>query len=136
MRIEVPAMSSRHAALVTFAILLAACSGPHPSHIADPYRGKLPDDTMFEASTTELVTTRDVVIALDCRPLHAAIAIDDTATLDRFVDAGAAAMLPEGVTLYTPPFSATNPRSAPFVVTDDRYGGTLCTPDSYNIIKQ
>jgi hypothetical protein len=121
-------------------LLLAAQTGcgagaPGPSHVSTFYRGKLEDDTLVEASTTAMVTTRDVVIALNCKPLEPAIKAGDTAAIDAAVTRGVAARLPAGVTLYTPPFSPANPRTAPFVVTDDKYGGTLCTPDSYRILR-
>ncbi|HTU83193.1 MAG TPA: hypothetical protein VMF61_13745 [Candidatus Acidoferrales bacterium] len=116
-------------------LLLAACAnGPSPSHVAPGYRGKLPDDTMVEASTTELVTTAPVVIALDCRPLSGPGGGLDPAAVDRAVAAGAAARLPEGVTLYTPPYSAANSRAQPFVVTDDKYAGRLCTGGSVKVL--
>jgi len=119
-----------------FAVAAGCSSAPGSSHVASAYRGKLHDDTLVEASTTVLVTTRDVVIALDCAPLAGAIASGDTASIDRAVAAGAAARLPARVTVYTPPFSAQNPRTAPFVVTDDKYAGRLCTPDAVDIVKQ
>ena len=121
------------------ALLLAAVAGcgraPGPSHVASAYRGKLQDDTLVEASTTVLVTKREVVIALDCAPLAGAVAGAD-ASIDRVVGAGMAARLPAGVTVYTPPFSSENPRSSPLVVTDDKHVGRLCTPDGYDIAKQ
>jgi hypothetical protein len=114
----------------------AGCTrGPSPSHVSGPYRGLLPDDTLVEAATTVLVTKRDVVIAIDCRPLEKAIALDDAPTIDRAVSAGFAARLPAGVTIYTPPFGAGNPESSPLVVTDDKYAGTLCTPSSTEVLK-
>lgn len=104
---------------------LGACSAaPSPSHAGGGYRGKLSDDVLFEASTTVLVTKRDVVVALDC-----------SASGARAVEAGLAVRLPAHVTLYTPPFSAENPPIAPTVVTDDKYAGKLCTPDSYDVVK-
>jgi hypothetical protein len=113
----------------------AGCAGaPSPSHVAGTYRGRLPDDTLVEAATTVLVTKRDVVIALDCRPLERAITLDDAPAIDRAVSAGIAARLPSGVTIYTPPFSTRNPRSSPFVVTDDKYAGTLCTPSFVEVL--
>lgn len=126
----------RRAIVALWLILAAACSrGPAPSHVATSYRGKLQDDTLVEASTTVLVTRRDVVIALDCAPLGPTAGAD-AASLDRAVAAGAAARLPAGVTLYTPPFSSLNPRRLPLVVTDDKYAGRLCTPDSYDVLKE
>ena len=115
--------------------MLAGCgkAAPVPSHVASAYQGKLTDDTMWEAATTVLVTRRDVVIALDCRPLRDALSRSDAGPIDRAVAAGVAARLPAGVTIYTPPFSAQNSRSAPFVVTDDRFAGTLCTPNSFDV---
>ena len=106
-------------------VLLAACSSaPSPSHVSGDYRGKLSDDVLFEAATTVLVTKRDVVVALNC-----------SASDDRAIEEGLAVRLPARVTLYTLPFSAGNPPSAPTVVTDDKYAGKLCTPDSYDVVK-
>ena len=122
------------------ALLLAAAAGcaraPGPSRIATPYLGTLLDDTLVEASTTVLVTKRDVVIALNCAPLAGAIAADDERAIDRAVADEAVARLPAGVTIYTPPFSAQNPRSSPLVVTDDKHAGRLCTPNAYDVVKQ
>jgi hypothetical protein len=121
----------------TQAAVVCGCSGsPAPSHVDGAYRGKLPDDTLVEAATTVLVTKRDVVVAIDCAELRGAIAAGDSAAIDRAVGVGYAARLPARVTLYTPPFSAANPQSAPTVVTDDKYGGKLCTPNSYDVVKQ
>lgn len=118
------------------ALLLAAVAGcaraPGPSHVPSAYRGKLQDDTLVEASTTVLVTKREVVIALDCAPLAGA----DDASIDRAVAAGMASRLPADVTIYTPPFSSENPRTSPLVVTDDKHAGRLCTPDGYDVAKQ
>ena len=117
-------------------ILAAGCSrGPSPSHVATAYHGRLRDDTLVEASTTVLITKRDVVIALDCAPLQRALSAQDTASIDQAVAAGLAARLPAGVTVYTPPFSGENPKNAPLVVTDDKYAGRLCTPASYDVLK-
>lgn len=127
-----------NAAIVMLAILAAEGCGqaaPGPSHVASHYRGKLPDDTLMEASTTVLVTRKDVVIALDCRPVLAALRDNDASALERAVAAGTAARLPADVTMYTPPFSPRNPKTAPLVVTDDKYGGTLCTPDAVDVVK-
>jgi hypothetical protein len=124
------------------ALLLVAAAGcsraPGPSHVASTYRGRLQDDTLVEASTTVLVTKREVVIALDCAPLGVAVAgtASDDASIDRAVAAGVAARLPADVTIYTPPFSSENPRSSPLVVTDDKHAGRLCTPDGYDVAKQ
>ena len=129
---------SRLAPILVLAVAgLAACgrSAPGPSHISGPYRGKLPDDTLMEASTTVLITTRDAILAVDCRPLARAVASNDQTAIARAVAAGMAAALPANVTIYTPPFSPANPRSAPFVVTDDKFGGTLCTPDAVRVVK-
>ena len=125
------------AAAVGLALLAAACGHqtPAPSHVDAPYRGKLLDDTLVEASTTVLVTKREILIALDCGPLRSAVDRSDDAQIDRAVRAGAAARLPAGVTLYTPPFSEHNPQSAPFVVTDDKFAGELCTPNSFDVVK-
>jgi hypothetical protein len=107
-------------------LVLAACSAaPSPSHVSGPYRGKLNDDVLFEAATTVLVTNRDVVMALDCADSgEAAIA------------AGRAVRLPARVTLYTPELGPDNPPNAPTVVTDDKFAGRLCTPDSYDVVKR
>jgi hypothetical protein len=122
--------------LVALALAASGCNrAPSPSHAGAAYRGKLTDDVLAEASSTVLVTTKDVVVALDCGPLTGAQTHGDGATVDRAVAAGAAVRLPAGVTLYTPPFSAENPRSTPIVVTDDRSAGRLCTPDAYNVVK-
>ncbi|MBV8149901.1 MAG: hypothetical protein JO092_12470 [Candidatus Eremiobacteraeota bacterium] len=113
-----------------------AGSAPSPSHVSGAYRGRLPDDILVEAATTVLVTKRDVVIALDCRPLEKAVMLGDSATIDRAVSIGVAARLPSGVTIYTPPFSARNPEASPLVVTDDKYAGTLCTPSSVEVLRR
>ena len=120
---------------VACALLCGCSTAPGQSHAGDAYHGKLPDDTLAEAATTVLVTKREVVVALDCRPLSSAIARGDTAALQRAVDAGIAVRLPANVTLYTLPFSEKNPQAAPLVVTDDKYAGTLCTPDAYDVVK-
>ncbi|MBV8117270.1 MAG: hypothetical protein JOY69_05405 [Candidatus Eremiobacteraeota bacterium] len=128
--------ADRNVIVALLATAAAGCSHtPAPSHVAAPYRGKLHDDTLVEASTTILVTKRDVVIALDCAPLATAVAGGDPSTVERAVGSGAAARLPAGVTLYTMPFSPANPSSAPLVVTDDKYAGKLCTPNAYDIVK-
>ena len=129
--------TARRCTFVALLLALAAgCShAPSASHVATAYRGKLQDDTLVEASTTVLVTKRDVVIAMDCAPLAAAVAGNDADRIHQAVAAGFAAQLPEGVTIYTPPFSSANPRNAPFVVTDDKYAGHLCTPDAYQIVR-
>jgi hypothetical protein len=90
---------------------------------------------MVEAATTVLVTNRDVVVALDCVPLRDAIASGDSAPVDRAVARGTATRLPAGVTIYTLPFSPANPGASPVVVTDDKYAGKLCTPNSYDVVK-
>lgn len=130
--------TARPCAIVALLFVLAAgcSSGPSPSHVAAAYHGRLRDDTLVEASTTVLVTKRDVVIALDCAPLQPAVASGDTARIDQAVAAGAAARLPAGVTIYTLPFSAANPRNLPLIVTDDKYAGRLCTPDAYDVVKE
>jgi hypothetical protein len=129
--------TTRRRAIVALLTLMAAgCSRtPSPSHVATAYRGRLHDDTLVEASTTMLVTKRDVVIALDCTPLRQALATGDSALIERAVAGGTAARLPAGVTLYTPPFTLANPGSSPLVVTDDKYAGKLCTPDAYDVVK-
>lgn len=125
------------AALFLLVPLASGCSptAPAESHVDPAYRGKLPDDVMVEASTTVLVTTKDVVIAVDCRPLAAAIANGDAAAIDAAVAKGTAAKLGSNVRLYTPPFSNGNSEAAPVVVTDDKYSGVLCTPDGYKVVK-
>lgn len=82
-----------------------------------------------------LVTKRVVVVALDCSTLGDVSASGSSGLIDRAVAAGVAVRLPAHVTLYTPPFSPANPPAAPTVVTDDKYAGTLCTPDSYDVVK-
>ena len=132
----VPTTARVTAAFCMAIVALSACSSkPVPSHVDGNYRGHLEDDTMVEASTTVLVTKKPVVIALRCAEIAAAIAADDDAAIDRAVAAGVAARLPSGVTLYSPPFTAQNPAAAPLVVTDDKYAGTLCTPQSYDVVK-
>jgi hypothetical protein len=134
----VPATTRTAAAFLTLActVALAACShAPTPSHVDGNYRGRLDDDTMVEASTTVIVTTKPVVIALHCATVAAAIAAGDDAAVERAVAAGDAALVPSGVTLYSPPFSAQNPAGAPVVVTDDKHVGVLCTPHSYDVLK-
>ncbi|HEY1653509.1 MAG TPA: hypothetical protein VGF86_00170 [Candidatus Tumulicola sp.] len=122
--------------LAAFALAAASCShAPLPSHAGDAYRGKLTDDTLVEASSTVLITTKDVVVALDCGTLRQALERDDSAAVDRAVAAGSAVRLPAGVTLYTPPFGADNPGTMPLVVTDDRAAGRLCTPGSYTVAR-
>lgn len=79
---------------------------------------------LFEAATTVLVTKRDVVVAIDCANSG-----------DRAIAAGLAVRLPARVTLYTPPFTPENPPDAPTVVTDDKYAGRLCTPNSYDVAR-
>ncbi len=128
--------TSRCAIVALFLAVATGCShSPSPSHVGTAYKGKLQDDTMVEASTSVLVTNRDVVIALDCAPLRHAINDGDSAAVDLAVAGGTAARLPAGVTIYTPPFSATNPGASPLVVTDDKYAGRLCTPNSYDVVK-
>lgn len=106
-------------------VALAACStGAAPSHASGIYQGRLTDDVLYEASTTVIVTKRDVIVALDC-----------SASDQRAVDAGLAVRLPAHVTLYTTPFSSAAPPATPTVVTDDKYAGKLCTPDSYDVVK-
>jgi hypothetical protein len=90
---------------------------------------------MVEASTTVIVTTKPVVIALHCATVAAAIGAGDDAAVERAVAAGDAALVPSGATLYSPPFSAQNPAGAPVVVTDDKHVGVLCTPHSYDVLK-
>lgn len=126
--------------LAAAACALAACGkpAPTPSHVDSAYHGKLIDDTMVEASTSVLMTKKPVVIALNCHGLglDAAVRNNDQRAIDDAVKTGDAARLPAGVTLYTPPFGDNNHPDAPFVVTDDKYGGTLCTLDSYDVLHQ
>ena len=127
-------------ALGLLAPVWSGCSGggdsqPGPSKVGAPYKGRLPDDTMVEASTTVLATTAVALMALDCKPLAASIQAGDQAAIDKAVAAGIAARLPANVTIYTPPFSDANPKTSPFVVTDDKYAGYLCTPDAYKVVK-
>jgi hypothetical protein len=134
----VPATKRTVAALLALVsmVALTACShAPSPSHIDGNYRGRLDDDTMVEASTTVIVTTKPAVIALHCATIAAAIVAGDDAAVERAVATGDAALVPSGVTLYSPPFSAQNPAEAPVVVTDDKHVGTLCTPHSYDVLK-
>lgn len=121
----------RSLALAVLLVGAGCSSGPVASHVDSGYKGTLEDDTMIEASTTVLETTAPVVIAIDCKPLASA----DDAAVDRAVQAGGAARLPAGVTIYTPPFGQMNPESQPFVVTDDKHGGTLCTRNAYKVLK-
>ena len=72
-------------------------------------RGRLDDDTMVEASTTVIVTTKPVVIALHCATIAAAILAGDDAAVERAVATGDAALVPSGVTLYSPPFTIMRP---------------------------
>jgi hypothetical protein len=132
-----PSHAARSRALLFAALALAAgCSrGPSPSHAGPGYRNKLVDDTLLEASSTVLVTTKDVIVAANCTPLRAALERGDAAQIDRAVAAGTAVRLPAGVTLYTPPFAADNPGTSPLVVTDDRAVGRLCTPGAYDVLK-
>lgn len=117
-------------------LVLAACSvAPSASHVTGSYRGKLSDDVLFEAATTVLVTKRDVVVALDCSALGDTLSSGSSGLIDRAVAAGVAVRLPAHVTLYTPPFSSANPKTEPMVVTDDKYAGRLCTPDSFDVAK-
>ena len=125
------------AALGALFLGLSGCGSgqPSPSSAPPDYRGKLRDDTMVEASTTVLVTKRTAVMAVDCRPLAAAVRSGDEAAIDRAVRAGTAARLPAHVTIYTPPFGPQNPQASPFVVTDDKHAGILCTPDAFDVVK-
>lgn len=128
---------ARFAALLFLALALATgCSrGPSPSHAGSGYHNKLTDDTLLEAASTVLVTTKDVVVAPSCAPLRTALERGDAGQIDRAVAAGTAVRLPAGVTLYTPPLGAGNPGTSPLVVTDDRAVGRLCTPGAYDVLK-
>ncbi len=126
-RLTVPA-----AAALTLLALAAACAGhpaPSPSKVTTPYKLKV-DDAVRETASIQLVTTRDVVIAADCRPL----AGGDSAAADGQVAKGLAARLPANVTVYTTPYDPITLDSLPDVVTDDGYGGKLCTPHSFTIV--
>lgn len=124
------------AALAAPALLLAACSAaPGPSHVTGAYRGRLTDDVLYEAATTVLVTKRPVIVALDCGALGDTLSSASSGLVDRAIAAGIAVRLPAHVTLYTPPFSPERRPATPTVVTDDKYAGTLCTPDSYDVVK-
>ncbi|MGA8534393.1 MAG: hypothetical protein WB615_09835 [Candidatus Tumulicola sp.] len=129
--------TTRKCAIVALFLLLGAgCSrAPSPSHVGTAYQGKLRDDILVEAATTVLVTSKDVVIALDCTPLRDAIANGDASRIEQAVASGGATRLPAGVTIYTMPFSPANPGASPLVVTDDKYAGKLCTPNAYTIVK-
>jgi hypothetical protein len=120
------------AALSLAALALAtACAGrqpPSPSKITSPYQGKV-DDAVRESASVQLVTTRDVVIGQDCNKANAS----DSGALDRLVAAGTAARLPANVTIYAMPYDPITPDSLPEVVTDDGFGGRLCTPHSFSI---
>jgi hypothetical protein len=132
----VPTSVRAAAAVCTAIVALTACARtPVPSHVDGNYRGRLDDDILVEASTTVLVTNKPVVIALRCVVVAGAIAANDDAAIDRAVAAGVAARIPSGVTLYSLPFSPQNPKSSPLVVTDDKHAGTLCTPQSYDVVK-
>jgi hypothetical protein len=99
-----------------------ACAGhpaPSPSKITTAYQGKV-DDATREAASVLLVTTSDIVIAQDCNKLAP----------------GTSARLPANVTIYTTPFEPVTLDSLPDIVTDDGYGGKLCTPHSFTIVKQ
>jgi hypothetical protein len=47
---------------------------------------------------------------------------------------GLAARIPANVTVYTTPYDPITLDSLPDVVTDDGYGGRLCTPHSFTIV--
>jgi hypothetical protein len=123
---------SFRAALGMAALALStACAGhqaPGPSKITTPYQAKV-DDAVRESASVVLVTTRDVVIGQDCNAANS----PDAGALDRLVAAGTAARLPANVTIYAMPFDPITPDSLPEVVTDDGFGGRLCTPHSFSI---
>jgi hypothetical protein len=123
------------AVVATFVAMSACARATSPSHVDPNYRGRLDDDTLVEASSTVLVTNKPVVIAIRCSTVAAALASGNDAAVDQAVAAGVAARIPSGVTLYSPPFSAGNPADAPLIVTDDKHAGTLCTPHSFDVVK-
>jgi hypothetical protein len=117
---------------LTALTVAAACAGhaaPSPSKVSTSYGVKV-DDAVRESASIQLVTTREVLIAPDCRPL----ATGDAAVADGLVAKGLAARLPANVTLYATPYDPITADSLPDVVTDDGYGGKLCTPHSFAIV--
>ena len=126
-RLSLPA-----AVALTALALAAACAGrpaPSPSKVTTNYRLKV-DDAVRESASVQLVTTRDVVIAADCSSLSAG----DASAEAGMVAKGLAARLPENVTVYTTPYDPITLDSLPDLVTDDGYGGKLCTPHSFTIV--
>lgn len=120
------------AAALTALTLAAACAGhpaPSPSKVTSAYGLKV-DDAVRESASVQLLTTRDVVIAADCRLLTTS----DSSVADGLVAKGLAARLPANVTVYTTPYDPITLDSLPDVVTDDGYGGKLCTPHSFTIV--
>jgi hypothetical protein len=119
------------AAALTALALAAGCAGhtaPSPSKVT-AYKLKV-DDAVRETASVRLVTTREVLISADCGPL----ATGDAAAADRQIGSGLATRLPANVTLYTTPYDPVTLDSLPDVVTDDGYGGKLCTPHSFTIV--
>jgi hypothetical protein len=120
------------AAALTCLTLAAGCAGhrgPSPSKVTTNYRLKV-DDAVRESASVQLLTTRDVVIAADCSSL----ATGDSAAAEAMVAKGLAARLPANVTVYTTPYDPITLDSLPDLVTDDGYGGRLCTPHSFTIV--
>ena len=120
------------AVALTALALAAACAGrpaPSPSKVTTNYRLKV-DDAVRESASVQLVTSRDVVIAADCSSLSSG----DAAATEGMVAKGLAARLPANVTVYTTPYDPITLDSLPDVVTDDGYGGKLCTPHSFTIV--
>jgi len=111
------------------AAALAACSGggpPQPSHVTTAYRIKV-DDAVREAASVELVTTKSVVISPNCELLGSG----NEASVGRAIAEGLAARLPANVTIYTMPYVPLTTSAQIDVVTDDGYGGRLCTAHAF-----
>jgi hypothetical protein len=111
--------------------LTVGCAGhaaPAPSKVTTAYELKV-DDAVRETASVQLVTTKEVLIAADCAPLAGGEEAAGRAIAD-----GLAARLPANVTLYTAPYTPVTLDSLPDVVTDDGYGGKLCTAHSFTIV--
>ncbi|HTA39861.1 MAG TPA: hypothetical protein VK760_12330 [Candidatus Acidoferrales bacterium] len=122
----------RAASALASLALAAGCAGhpaPSPSKVTTVYKLKV-DDAVRETASVQLVTTKEVLISADCAPM----ASGDAAAADRSIAGGMAARLPANVTLYTTPYDPVTVDSLPDVVTDDGYGGKLCTPHSFRIV--
>jgi hypothetical protein len=125
-------LSPPAALALTALALAAACAGhapPSPSKVTTAYKLKV-DDAVRESASVQLVTTRDVLIAADCSKLASGAG----PLVDLLVEKGLAARLPANVTIYTTPYDPITLDSLPDVVTDDGYGGKLCTPHSFTIV--